>query len=261
MNKALSRALFFMVLKALTGNNKNMTRRRRRKLATPPTSNSTLMMNLCLFIMLLAFFIVINARSSFEEDKKESTIKSIEKAFSTNVIRQDISPSVAPDPYESIRDGDTTDRIEALFRSQIASFRPTENDHAGEFITEIPLEEFSSAIMSIGQQNLLEIPSGEVREKFFLPTLVSILKSEKAGAPYRMDITILTKDNPAVILNRRPEEIAAFRKRGAEWARQLEKAGMTQKLISFGVKEGRAGYVELSFRPHVPFSPVREGSR
>lgn len=211
--------------------------------------------------MLLAFFIVINSKSSFDEEKTEKTMISIEKVLSTSVMRQDIAPSVNADPYMSIRQGDTSERIEALFRSQIASFRETKNTHSGKFVTEIPLEEFSSAVLSLGQKDLMTINSAEAQGRFFLPTLVSILKSDRAGIPYRMDMMVLTSANPAKMMNEKPQEMQAIMKRGAGWTNKLEEAGLPAKLISYGVKKGREGYIELSFHKHEPFSPVSEGKK
>lgn len=243
----------------IVGDNGTMRRRRRLNDATP--GNATLTMNLSLFIMLLAFFIVINSRSSFEDEKKEATIESIERTFSTKVMRQDVAPSIAEDPYQSIREGDTSERIEALFRSQIASFKITSNDRTGKFVTEMPLDQFSSAVLSLGQKDLMRIKSADVQGRFFLPTLVSIMKSDKAGVSYRMDMMVMLDGNPAKIVNEKPQEISAIMKRGGGWAAKLEQAGLDPKLISYGVKKGRQGYIELSFHPHVPFSPVQEGGR
>lgn len=248
-----------MVPAPIVGDNDDM--RRRKHLSDAPAGNSTLTMNLSLFVMLLAFFIVINSLSSFEEKKQEATMGSIERTFSTQIMRQDIAPSIAPDPYQSIREGDTSERIEALFRSQIASFKVTKNERTGKFVTELPVDQFSSAILSLGQNDLLTIKSDEVRGRFFLPTLVSIMKSNKAGISYRMDMMVMVNGNPAKLINEKPQEISAIMKRGGSWAKRLEDAGLDPKLVSFGVKKGRAGYVELSFHPHVPFSPVAEGGR
>jgi hypothetical protein len=234
--------------------------RRRRITNSAPNSNSASLMNLSLFIMLLAFFIVLNAISSFEDVKKYPVVESVKMTFSSDAIREDVSPSVAPDEQKSIHQGDTIERIDALFESQISSYDVKKSPQLGTMQVELPLEVFATAVMTIGQEDLIKASPGKMvkGKKFFLPTLVSILKSDEQGVPYRMDMIMHVKDNPAALQNRDPKMMAQVMVRGAELATQLEKTGLTQRMISIGVNKGDPEKIDLIFRPHEPFTPLDE---
>lgn len=239
--------------------NKPMSRRRRRRIsAEGANGNSLTLMNLSLFIMLLAFFIVLNAISSFEEVKKYPVVESVKLAFSTDAIREDVKPSVAPDEQQSIHQGDTIERIDALFESQISSYDAVKNERQGVMQIELPLEVFVTAVMTIGQEDLLAARPGTLvkGKKFFLPTLVSILKSDQQGVPYRMDMIMHVKENPAMLQNRDPKSMEKILGRGAELAMQLEKSGLKQRMISVALSKGDPDKIDLVFRPHEPFTPV-----
>lgn len=233
-------------------------RRRRKRLSgvNTQTASSSQLLGLSLFIMLLAFFIVLNAISSFEEKKMSPVMESVEAAFSNHVERKDTKPSVTPSPVESINEGETVERLDALFQAQISSFEAKKNSRTGTMYVELPLETFSKSIMTIGQEDLTKTRRISGNKKFFLPTLISILKSDQQGVPYRMDVVLHTKENPAKLQNQKPKFLLKTMKREGGFARQLEKAGLSQKLISMGIRQGDPEVVELVFRRHVPFSPV-----
>lgn len=235
-----------------------MLRRRRRRTITPGSDNPSMLMNLSLFIMLLAFFIVLNAISSFVEEKTYPVVQSLQMTFSTQALRPDVAPSMAPDPQESIRDGQTVERIDALFKSQITAFDAVKNESTGTMEVTLPIDVFANSVMAIGQEDLLAAsPDAPVKgKKFFLPTLVSILKSDQQGVPYRMDILLHVGDNPAQMQNRDPKALAQVMARASQLTTQLEKAGLAQKLLSIGIDKGDANKVRLLFRPHEPFTPM-----
>ena len=213
-------------------------------------------MGLSLFIMLLAFFIVLNAISSFEEKKMSSVMDSVEQAFSKDVQRQDKKTSVTPDPVSSINEGETVERLDALFQAQISSFNAKKNVHSGTMYVTLPLDVFSKRIMAIGQEDVTKTRSISTGKNFFLPTLVSILKSDRQGLPYRMDVVLHTKENPAKLQNQKPKSLLKTMKREGSFARQLEKTGLSQQLMSMGIRQGDPDVVELVFRRHEPFSPA-----
>jgi hypothetical protein len=93
-------------------------------------------------------------------------------------------------------------------------------------------------------------------KKFFLPTLVSIMKSSQQGLPYRMDMVLHVKDNPALMQNRDPKKLGQVLSRGARFADQLQKSGLPQKLIGVGIEEGDVNTIDIVFRPHEPFTPI-----
>jgi hypothetical protein len=214
-------------------------------------------MSLSLFVMLLAFFIVLNSLSVFEEGKQESVLQSVKQTFEIeSAIQQDVGPSMVGDPYQSIRNGATNERINALFQSQIVGVNLKERNRDGTFLLEMPLETFSLALQAVGQQNLLETKSADINTGFFTPTLISLLTSSDQGIPYHMDIFILTPDNPATMMNQAPDILTATRKQLSSWAEMLSAAGLPSKLFSVGVRQGQRDYVQIIFRPYHPFSPI-----
>lgn len=235
-----------------------MNRNRRRRTAAEGAKNGSLLMNLSLFIMLLAFFIVLNAISTFEENKVRPIMSSVIVTFSGDAPMQEVMPSITPDPLESLREGATIERIDALFKSQITSYEAQKNESNGVMQIDLPLDVFSSAIMAIGQEDLLNVsPDDQLKgKKFFLPTLVSIMGSDEKGVTYRMDMILHVGDNPAHMQNREPQKLEQVMKRAARLAEKLETAGLGQRLISIGTEKGDESTVTLLFRPHEPFSPV-----
>ncbi len=233
-------------------------RRRRRQNHTGGSSaNSGQMMNLALFIMLLAFFIVLNSISSYEEVKTARVTRSVEMAFSKDPRRDDIAPSVTPDKTQSVNEGDTFERIEALFQGQIASFETTISRSRGIMMVTLPYDEFSAAVMAVGQKDLTKYPSRtDMRGNFFLPTLVSLIRANIDGAPTRMEILFHTKGNPAEIQNQSPAKLGKLIARVGVFSRRLEKRGVPQKLLNIGISQGKPELVDLVFRKHISFSPI-----
>lgn len=230
---------------------------RRRKLQdTSSGSSPTQLMNLALFIMLLAFFIVLNAISSFEEVRVKPVIDSLEQAFATDVRRQDDAPTMIENPLQSIHEGDTIDRIEALFEAQIRTFEATKSRRTGVMMVELDLKDFSDSIMAVGQKTLTPDNSRNPPRFYFLPTLVSILQSDQYGLTYRMDMLFHTDKNPAVVQNKDPNALRQMINGAGVISQRLEDIGMPQNLISIGMREGKKDKVTLFFRRHIPFSPV-----
>ena len=233
--------------------------RRRRRNEPSLQSDTGTLMNLSLFIMLLAFFIVLNSLSSYEEQLVGDVVQSLDTTFSKDPQQRDIAPSVTPDPVNSVNEGDTFERIDALFQSQIISYKKSISSNRGKMIIKLPLEKFSRAIMAAGQKDLTKMRvQRNPRGNFMIPTLVSILKSNKKGVTYRMNILLQAPDNPAHFQNQSPTEMAALMRRGSALTEKLEQGGFPQKLLNIGIAKGDPEIVELVFEQHVPFSPIEE---
>lgn len=235
--------------------------RRRRKIQDASSGSSPIqMLNLSLFIMLLAFFIVLNAISTFEDVKVKPIIDSLEQAFSTEVRRQDVRPTMIQDPLQDIHEGDTIDRIEALFEAQIRSFEPTKSKRTGVMMIEMDLEEFTDSIMAVGQKTLTPQNSQTPPKYYLLPTLVSILQSDQYGLTYRMDMLFHTTENPAAEQNSDPSKLKNIINEAGIISQRLEDIGMPPNLISIGLRKGAEDKVTVFFRRHIPFSPLKEGA-
>ncbi len=232
---------------------------RRRKITTETASSmSGQILGLSLFIMLLAFFIVLNAISSYEETRVKPVMQSLETAFSSKVAdRTDLRPSAREDLDTFTGDGDTLENLEALFSAQIPSHEATVSHSKGVMYVRVPFDDFEAAVMAIGQEDATEkTQDGTFLNKFFLPTLVSLLKTEDVGTPYRMDIMLNIKGNPAYIQNQNPQRLSQIMKKMSLLSEKIENAGLPQKLLSTGLQKGEVGIVELLFRRHIPFNPL-----
>lgn len=237
-------------------------KRRRRNEAISSGTDTGQMMNLALFIMLLAFFIVLNSLSSYEEIKTEKVKRSVELAFSKDKKIKEDMPSTTPDPAQSLKEGHTFDRLDALFKSQIASFETTKSKSRGVMMVRVPYADFEKSMNALGQKNLLNYPSRrDVRGNFFLPTLTSLLRADIDGAPTRMEIMLHTNSNPAELQNQKPRNLNKVILVAGQFSQKLEKQGMPQKLVNIGVSKGNPEFIDLVFRKYIPFSPVLDGKK
>jgi len=230
--------------------------KRRKKIAnTNQGSNTGQMMNLALFIMLLAFFIVLNSMSSYEEIKTESVKRSIKVAFTNE--EPEAKPSVQEDPTLSMREGHTFDRLDALFQAQIVSFEAQKSKSSGRMMIRVEKEKFLNAVMQEGQFDLYRYPTRrDVQGNFFLPTLVSIIRSNIDGAPTRLEIIMNSDENPAQLKNANPQELRQNVRQVGSVAQKLESQGLSQKLLTIGLTKGDTEFVDLIFTKYVPFSPT-----
>ncbi|MCB9988746.1 MAG: hypothetical protein H6868_05340 [Rhodospirillales bacterium] len=226
----------------------------RRRTASTGTegSGSSQIMGLSLFIMLLAFFIVLNAISTFEEDRVRPTMNSIERAFATKIAaEEDKKPSVVDGQNLSIQQGSTVDRLEALFAAHIPSHDAVVQNERGEMYVRVPLDEFEAAFVQTDQK------STDMRGRF-ITTMAALMMSADQGRQYRMDMLAEVNDDPARLQNEKPQETKALMMRMAAIAGAMEEIGLPRRYISIGLRQGKAGYVEIHFRLHEPYSPVDE---
>ncbi|MEM9469025.1 MAG: hypothetical protein AAF988_02575 [Pseudomonadota bacterium] len=236
-----------------------LNNRRRRRNQTSSSSKTAQLMNLSLFIMLLAFFIVLNSISSYESNLVGDVVESLEVTFSKDVQKRDVSFSVRDDQVKSINDGDTFDRLDALFQTQISTYQKTISSNRGIMTIKLPYEKFEKAVMAAGQRDLTkESLVRNPRGNFMVPTLVSLLRSDQKGSSYRMNILAQVSDNPANLLNQNPGLMQRRMNNVSRLAQKLEEGGIPQKLLNVGLKKGRPEIIELVFEIHKPFSLAEE---
>ena len=212
-------------------------------------------MNLSLFIMLLAFFIVLNSLSSFEEVKAEKVRRSVKIAFN-NEVEEDLS-STRDSINKSMSEGHTFDRLDGLFQSQITSFKAEKSKSMGRMNVTVEYDKVVEAVTKADQVNILNYPNRrQIRDNFFLPTLVLIMKANIDGAPTRLEIIFHTNKEPAYLQNQSPKILQDKINDIGRISRIFEAQGMPQKLLTIGLEKGDADIVDLNFTKYVPFSPV-----
>ena len=213
-------------------------------------------MSLSLFIMLLAFFIVLNTISSYEEDKASKVRQSLEVVFSNDVMQEDKANSVNSDIAHSVNDGDTFERLDALFQTEIVSYEQTTSRAKGIMMVDLPYEKFAKSMRALNQHDLTQNPTrSETRQNFFLPTLASLMRANIDGRPTRLEIYLNIRENPAQMQNQNPRDLNGVINEVGEFSALLEKSAIPQKLINIGIAKGDPKNVTLVFTKYRPFSP------
>lgn len=207
---------------------------------------------LSLFLILLAFFIVMNTLSEFQEEKAKPVMRSVEFAFSSKLDKgqEEENPSLLSSQQKSIYEGQTVERIEALFTAQIPGFRASVNRGDGVMFVRVPYQAFRNAVLAVGQTNALaQEERNGFTGTFFLPTLVALMSAEEAGVPYQMEVLYNIKGNPARQYNRDKQGTKAAMAQIASLSAKINEAGVPTHLMSVGVQHGDKDTVDLYFRP------------
>ncbi len=206
-------------------------------------------LSLALFLMLLSFFIVMNGMSSYEEYKAKSVINSISLAFSSDISDNNRAPDTLKKPLITVGQGDSLDDIEGLFNAHISGFEASRNRFGTNMHVRTSIGQFENAI-DISDYNYMDKKEGE--RGSFLMTLVTLLRSEETGNPYRMDMVVNLPNDPAVFQKENPDEFIYNLKRVSKFANILEKVGMPKKMISIALAEGESGMIDLYFYRYKP---------
>lgn len=208
---------------------------------------------LSLFVMLLSFFIILNSMSEFEDSKAKSVLSSLDVAFTGGILDRD-------EPLASMQTAETTDnekgntlgRIEGLFENNISNYKVVKNRFGTEMWIILPLAEFEEQLQAT--QDMLRDDDLDQGKATFLSTLVSLVQSEDTGVPYRMDMILNTGEQPAIMKNEKPEDLAKYTSKATSFSRLLEENGMPIRFISAGLDSGQKDYIELMFRRYEPIT-------
>lgn len=221
---------------------------------------------LSLFVILLCFFIVLNSMSNFETVKTENVMQSVQMAFSGKTAGDNALPSVQMTPTETFEKGTALDKIKALFKAQIKTFKANTNRLGTEMMVRLPLAEFEAAVSSVGAAGGMAAQNPRAAKAApFLPTLISLIDTAQSEIPYRMDILLNIPENPASLPTDDPARFKALLRQASQYSDTLERAGMPRKLVSSGLSEGTlehsfdgqgGPYIELYFRRYEPVDPL-----
>lgn len=205
---------------------------------------------LSLFLMLLSFFIVLNAISGYEQTKSEPVIKSIALTFSSEEKRREQEVSKEPTPVVASNKGDTMASLEGLFNAHIAGFQASRNRLGTIMHVRADVKEF---------EKVINIQGGSYDEAAlggrgaFAKTLVTLLRSENEGKPYRIDMYLHTPEDPAEYQKEFYNEFMTGLRRVTGFADRLEDVGLPKRMISAGLAKGKPGYIDLFFYKYKPF--------
>lgn len=209
---------------------------------------------------------MLNAMSSFETDKSQTVLKSIEFAFSSSAVTHSAAPSMEDEPEQDEEEGDALDHLQRLFETEISGIEATKNRLGTELHIRLPLAALEKAVKNSPLQAPAQPEPQEGQELgavmappiggFFLPTLVSLMESDEAGVSYRMDMVMNMNGNPAALHNDGAASMDAAKRTMSGIAEAIETAGLPKKLISPGIAQGRRGFADLYFRRYVPYNPL-----
>ena len=200
---------------------------------------------LSLFLMLLSFFIIMNGISAFDNTKKQLVLNSVSLAFSNKVKDVGLAPSVIESPRQSIHTGDNLSGLQGLFEGHIANFKATKNRLGTTMHVNLPFGEFMRAIDK--PQN---------GQSDFFPTMMTMLRSEKSGVPYRVDMVLNVGDDPALVQKSDPAAFSAALRDISGLASKMEKSGLPKHLMTAGLQKGSVGNLDLYFYRYQPFDPL-----
>ena len=213
-------------------------------------------LGLGLFIMLLSFFIVLNSMSSFESEKAESVIKSINKSFwaQAPAEKESFSQTISA-TGESFRSGDALDEVKSLFQSTIPGSKTKKNRLGTQLTVQVPRPEFESALKGITPvpeelSGFSSRQSDTFTQRF--PAMLAGILDTKVSISYTMDILFNMEEDPSIAQKQAPEQTRLAVKKSASYAALLEKEGLDPKLITSGLSKGPAQTITLVFKRYQP---------
>ncbi len=213
---------------------------------------------LSLFIMLLSFFIILNALSNFQEIKSRPVLNSLAAAFSNDEPKEVFAPSTVQSIQQSIQEGDTLDKLEQVFNAHITGVKIQKNRLGTMMHISMPLKQFESSLLAPARNRAFS--SDRLGEPgSFVSTLISLMQTKETDIPYRMDMILNTKRDPAAALTNSSEEIRQDMRKISILSKKLEDSGLEKKLLSAGLERGEVGMIDIYFSRYEAVNPVPEG--
>lgn len=217
-------------------------------------------LSLSLFLMLLSFFIVMNSVSSYEKEREQTVLNSVALAFSNNKVEEfNGAPEEEENPLASINQGDTLTEVEGLFSATISGFEVSKNRLGTVMHVKLPIAKFENALNMSGSY---DIDIGDGNKGSFVKTLITLLRAEQSGKPFRIDMILNTEMDPIDMIGTNADEFDENLRRVSVLSEGLEQRGIPTKMLSSGLVKGTAGYIDLYFHKYTPFDfPDFEGNK
>jgi len=213
---------------------------------------------LSLFIMLLSFFIILNTLSNFEDVKSRPVLNSIATTFSNNAPEDVLSPNAVESVKKSVNEGDTLENLKNLFNAHITAAKISQNRLGTMMHIQMPLKQFENSLLAPSRNNAISSQRLGAPGTF-TPTLISLMQTRETKIPYRMDMILSTKVDPANALIDTPEQSRLDMQKIATLSKRLEESGLEKKLISAGLGKGEVGMIDLYFTRYEPVNPTKVG--
>lgn len=202
--------------------------------ASESSRYAAIISTLSLFIMLLAFFMMLNSKSKFSDDRVEPVLQSLKETFTARVFRDDLGPSLRPDPEQGAGEGyETYQSLDAFFRTSFPGSEPQLIPTRGMFYLELNAGDF--------ERKLLNTPS--IRD-----TLLGKLQTDH---PLQMEIWLNLQNDPSATSEKTRDLVKAL----SAWAAALEKQGLKKGMLIVGLQKGDPEKVIVLFRNYKPYAP------
>lgn len=207
-----------------------------------------------MFIMLLSFFLILNAVSNFESIKAQPVLNSVSLAFSSKKAEEPLKPNIVESKVKSVNEGDTLDKLRALFNANITGLEAKKNRLGTVMHVRMDVKAFDRAI-SAPVRATRNAPLDQISGAF-IPTLVSLLQTRESEIPYRMDMVLATPQTAAEAVSNDTQALKANMQKMAQFSMKLERSGIQKKLMSIGIARGKPGTIDIYFRRYEPFNPT-----
>ncbi len=210
---------------------------------------------LSLFIMLLSFFIILNSMSSYDLSKSAPVLNSLKTAFSTREAVDITPPGLAVDKTENNNLGSALDRIEGLFKSQIAGVQSKQNRFGTVMYMRLPFADFQASLTRT-LDGVAAAPAARGGDQVnLLPLLVTLMETQR-DVTYKMDMILNIATEPSTIMAENAEVFMNENFALSKIADRLEDAGLPSKQMTIGLKSGEEGMIDLVFSHYAPFDPL-----
>lgn len=202
--------------------------------------------------MLLSFFIVLNSLSTFDSDKAEAVVKSVNESFWNDKpeITETFAPEVAA-AAKSFRKGDTLDRVKDLFTSTLPAISAHKNRLGNILTVELSRKDFEILLGITEPPPKKAFDPPPISRGRFTDLLAALLDTKVSNA-YEMDILLNTEISPAELRSLDLDTSEILVEKVASYAQILQDKNMDTKLITPGLAKGRADTVTLTFKRYTP---------
>lgn len=157
----------------------------------------------------------------------------------------------------SLTGGDTLENIKGLFGAHISGFKEARNRLGTLMHVRVPVLAFEQNIdIPYLKKNEASQTNASDASGAFLPTLITLLRSEKAGLPYRMDMVLNIPESAPQYQIDNPEGFQKSLQKISDFAHKMEQNGLPAHLVTAGLQAGEPGYLDLYFRLYEPYSPL-----
>lgn len=202
---------------------------------------------LSLFILLLAFFIALTSGASFDDNKTDPVIDSLEKVFPVNRLRGQGIPAYVQQPNEVRGEGeaqDNYDHVNAIFSSDSFPFQKRLTREFGAFVVTMTQNELGELLGLTPAR----VTTPMQKQRFFA-TLSAFMNDRNGRSGYKLNVILSTTEHPSRLAVNDPEALTALIRTSESYAMAFKRSGIDHDKIISGLKRGADQNIRLIFTP------------